>query len=363
MVMDDLGIPPFDSFAVERWISKQLSLKVPETEIADRLVKLWDDGDLLVSAQESTARFLINGGFWETLARVLNDGLSKGFKLPWGALAEILFGLKSEKPAKKIVDAALAGATRDKALLILSAGAIAKGHQDPRWQKLWDAEISERVAKLRERRNKIFEELRIYQKEGMQAEFKETLQKIMAEFPNDSEAKSLLLKHREVAVESDVATIRRSHDRRKTARSLDEEVVDWPQLRTKLNKIKRSLNLDLAYELSVGLHQMGLHDYADDVLRIHKNKWSSRERAYHLELLVARNLFAEALGESQQILSEPKSAEDAELLYSALYILAKAYLGLRDSEKALGVLKGITTQRPDYRDVSYLIQEIEKGLI
>jgi hypothetical protein len=354
--MEDMGIPPFESNVVELWVSRQLAHEVQPSQIADELVRQWEKSSLTLSAQYSVTRFCLLNGFYAPIIRMLRKFLSSGALLPWASIVEIIM-IEHKNIPKELVDALFVGATRDKQLHMTAAQALHNGESDPRWHKIFESELKDLKIQAQKKRDALLEEALIYKREGMHGESRDALAKLLLLFPEDFEARQLAEQSQERSLDETLANIRRQHDRRSKPRTLREDTSDWPELSVRLAKVKKRLSLQSAYELSIGLHQMSLHTDALDILRTHKKKWSDRERSFEMELLLAQGSFAEALENAQGILKEEVS--DAELLFTALYISAKAFRGLEDLEQATSILKGLLKHRPDYRDAALLLREWE----
>ena len=79
-----------------------------------------------------------------------------------------------------------------------------------------------------------------------------------------------------------------------------------------------------------------------------------------LEIVLADKLFAEALSLAQQIMQD--HPEDAGVINESLYLSAKAYYGLDDTEQAISILRGLMAHDSGYRDISVLIADWESEL-
>lgn len=128
----------------------------------------------------------------------------------------------------------------------------------------------------------------------------------------------------------------------------------WPELKKRIEKIKKDLDMLDCSELSVGLSEMGLNELALEVLNYQKDGWSIKERFMEVDFLLKANRFIEAL-EKAQIISKENS-DNSEVLKAALYLSAQAYYGLDDKEQAVGILKAIEFHDPQYRNLQELIR-------
>ncbi|MDZ4677159.1 MAG: hypothetical protein SGI74_06565 [Oligoflexia bacterium] len=351
-----MGNAPIESKDLELWISRQMISGIQTSQIADEIIRQWESASLSISAQHTASRFCILNGYYTSLIRMLRKFLAAGTALPWAHVIEVVLTDNDHIP-KELVDSLFIGATRDKLLLSTSAQALIHNEKDPRWLKIFDSEIKEKNLAAEKKRDALYQEVLIFKREGMHREQQDVVKNILAMFPQDRDANQLAVKHQEQSLDETLANIRRNHDRRDKPRSLKEPEVKWPKLSTRLAKLKKRLNLESAYELAIGLHQMALHQDALLILRTQKNKWMDRERCFEMELLLAEGQFAQALENSQKILKE--QIGDAELIFTAIYISAKAYRGLEDFEQATSIIRGLLKHRPDYRDAPLLLREWE----
>ena len=269
--MEDFSPPPYDAKAVELWIHEQMGHKQPPNYIADELLKNWEKNQLLPSAKQVVGRFCAFNSFYLALIRALKRDLVENIPLPWNLLMRLLRVAKvlTTDESKELLDALLVGATRDGNLHTLAAEALKTNNKDPRWPKILESELNDRFKDAENKRKKYFEEFEIFKREGMKNEAKENLQKILALFPHDDKAKKNYIVQSQNDLDASLISIRKEHDRRHHDRREKEELPHWPELKEAVEKNRAELDLDSAYNFSIGLHQMGFHDLALVTLRGH----------------------------------------------------------------------------------------------
>lgn len=353
--MEDFGSTSVDARQIEIWISKQISDRKPTTYIADELLKIWQKGRLSVEAKYSVGRFCIGQGFFASVFRILKEDLKAGSSLPWGLTLETLLIFVPE--TKPLVDALLIGATRDKQLLRLGVQALTTPTKDPRFEKIRDEEFAELLKERHQQLSQLIQEIEVLKREDLIVDLELSVEKLAQRFPNQPELESLRTYIRDRKLDESVKNIKSKNDRRKGNRKTVEEIPEWPLLSKAVSEQGEKLNLDSAYNLTIGLHQMGFVDDALDLLRQKQTQWSIREALYEIELVLELKRFAEALELSQRVINSHRNNPD--VVESALYTSAKAYRGLDDTETAVGILKALFQNSPDYRDVSILIKEWE----
>jgi hypothetical protein len=351
--MDDIGPAPYEAAQIEVWINRQLRKAQSPEAIADELIKKWESHLFSVSIKSIVARFCLLNNFSPSLIRLLKTDLRLGQPLPWHYVFEILNNSSGDEIAKELVDALLAGATRDKQLLELSASALGHGAKDPRWMKILESELKEKNLRVQEEKDKLYKELRIYLSERMDAEVAQALTRILTLFPNDSEAQKLSEKLGDKELEAKIVKLKDSYDA--PAPHYREAPDHWPELDSKLPEIQKGLSLEQTYLLSIALFQMNLIDLALASLREKQDQWTTREKLFEIELLISLGAYAEALGSAQIILGGHPSESDT--VKGALYYMSLAYHGLGDTEQAITILQGILAHDPHYRDASILLVE------
>ncbi len=358
--MDELSNHLIDLKSVELWIFNQLQNKLSPQIIVDDLMKRWQKGLFDYSAKRTIARFACLNGFISPLVDAFVEDLRLGRPLPWDVVFQLV-SMGTEQMGKDLVDALLAGATRDKDLKNLSAAAHFSKHRDPRWQKITKAEFNEFEKKIKESRRMLFEEAMIFKNEGMRKEMVEVLQKIFILFPHDQEALKLFNSIQEREVDESLDRIKKTFERRTRPRHLKFDSEDWLELSKTIKDVQQSWNSDLCFEMAVGLFQMGLSADALNMLETHKAQWGEKEKFLELEILVQTEKFAEALESAQGLILEFKNVPES--LTGALYFAAKAYYGLEDFEQAIAILKALIAHRPNYRDALILLSQWEQEAI
>jgi len=355
--MDDIEVPPYDSTAIEILIFEGLKENTPPNILADEILKLWDHGRLLTPAKISAGKFCFLQGYFKSLAEMLRKDLRAGAGLPWPMVFQMIFQLKKKVP-KEIVDACLAGAARDDQLHLLAAQAAKLGHSDGRWNKILASEMNDRFAAAKEKRETLLEDIKIFKGERMDEEVRVALARLVSLFPEDPQALAMAREFGEVEMDKALAKLR--YKRVATQRSPLRDMDHLPELFKELKKLEGTLNVDEAYHLSIGLHEMGLSGDALEILRWQKEKWKVREEIWELELLNAQRCFAEALSLAQILVR--KNENDPDVMREGLYHAAKAYHGLEDHDQATGILRGLVKLDPGYRDAAVLLAEWESRI-
>jgi hypothetical protein len=355
--MDDIGLAPFEAARIEVWIYKQLKEALSPEYIADELLKKWDAFQLLTEGKAVVARFCLLNNFSPSLFRVLKTDLRSGAPLPWPLVLELIYlGSAGGSPviSKEFADAILTGATRDKQLHGLASVALSHGEKDSRWKNILETEIKERLAVVKEERQRLFQEIQIFKTERMDAEVAQALTRILTLFPDDQEAKNLYEKLGEKEFEDKLDKLRTVYSKEHRFRQ-EEKLPQWPELEAAISKIQSTLDFEQTYLLSISLFQMDFFAKALDVLRTFKSKWNKREKLWEIEILLAQKSFAEALSCAQIALNDNKS--DPLVVKASLYYSAKAYYGLGDSEQATSIIQGIIEHDPHFRDAAILLVE------
>ena len=289
---------------------------------------------------------------------MLRADLRSGAPLQWGILLEV-FNLQKVNLERKLVDACLSGATRDKKLLEVAASGLLLKSDDQRWKKIFDAELKDKQAAFKENRDKLFQEVQIFQQEGMHDELKESLSKILHLFPADEPAKEIRKAVELRESEQSLDEIKRKNQNR-PAKLPKFEKPNWPELGSAINKIKGGLDLDSTYHLSIGLFEMEFHSEALSLLRLRKPQWTHREKFLELEIILAQELFAEALEITQTMMRD--GTNKPQTVLNLLYLTAKAYYGLEDVDQAFNILRAVTKQSPDFKDAAILLKEWERQI-
>lgn len=355
--MEDLSSHLIEQPYADSWICLQLRAGKTPSFVADELLKKWEKGRLTVEAKSSVGQFCLRHNFSGPLFRVLTHDLVTGQPTSW-SLVFTLFSLCEIKLNKKLIDAILAGGTRDSQLVPLATTALSLGHSDGRWQKILDSEIKERLSEAKAQRDKLFEEMEIFKAEGMRAEMRQCLNQVLHLFPNDPQAQNVSSFLNERELDESMENLRKSVDRRRRPRNFKEPTPNWPELQEALSKNLDVSDFTSAYELVLGLQQMGFVSEALSLLQKFRSQWTTRDQLLEIELLLDAEDFAEALGLAQMMVK--KYSEQPDVLEGALYLCAKAYYGLRDIEQGVSILKALLTHQPQYRDAALLISQWEK---
>jgi hypothetical protein len=350
--MEDIGTPPYESLSVEVWIHGELKNRKEPAFIADQLFKNWEKGNFNLGAKKTAGQFCFQNGFLTSLLRVLKSDLVRSAPLPWGLVYRLLVLFENPLP-EDLADALVTGATQDKQLHELAAEGVSQNDPEKRWKTLLASEQCLRVREANENRQKIIEDLKIFRVEGMDTEIREGVSKLLALFPDDRDGQTFAKAVDQKKVEKTIRRLRQTYGAPDLKKD-HQDAGEWPELASVLGQAVKNTDLESAYTLSIGLHEMGLDDQALDVLRWHKKDWTIREEIWELELLVSLRLFVETLSSTQNILQRQT---EVEVVRAALYFSAHAYYGLNDPEQAKGILKGLLEHDPRYRDASILLNE------
>jgi hypothetical protein len=358
--MEDIGSSPLESKETEIWIYQQAKTGKQPSYIADELLKHWEKGSLTLDGKATVSRYCISNGFFPSLVRIFRNDLAAGRALPWEHALEVLVKNATEM-TPEFTEAFLCGVNRDGRGYQVAAMALFNKSKDARWEKIIRSKVEEVQTRAKNERNKILSEMKIFKNEGMRDEIKASLTRILTLFPDDSEATKMERDLNEGEIEKTLQSLRTHQEHRNRSKnSSHDESSEWPELKPALERIKPKLDLEGAYHLSIGLQAMGLFAEALDVLRGQKENWTLNEHLQEVELLLKNRLFAEALQRSQMLLRQ--HAHDPDCVQAALYLAAKSYRGLEDLEQAIGIMRGLLNNRPDYRDASLLLTEWEGEL-
>jgi tetratricopeptide (TPR) repeat protein len=350
----DNNTRPRDSKGVELWIHAQITNRMQATFIADELLKIWEQNLLTYEGKQSVGRFCQTNGFFTPLIRALKNDLRTGAALPWSLLIELLKS-QNVKIGRKIVDACLSGATRDKQLLDVSATAVLFNCEDPRWTKIYLAEYADRQTKLKNTREDMFQEIKILQQEGMHDDLKESVSRVLSIFPDDVEAKKLQKSIHENELLKNLDIIRKGKRDRPKHRPIEPQ-TEWPELKNQLLSSAHAFDLDTVYNLAIGLQEMGMIKLAREILALKTNLWEVKENLLAIELMISDHCYAEALLETQTLMKKKSSSE---IIPTTLYFLAKSYKGLEDDNQAVSILKALVEHHPEFRDARVLLKEWE----
>jgi tetratricopeptide (TPR) repeat protein len=351
---------PRESKDVELWIHARILERKQAGFIADELLKFWVNKQLSVDAKQSIGRFCLLNGFYSPLVRALKTDLRSGAQLPWPLIIEVLCR-QNIIFTKNLVDSCLSGATRDKQLLQTAGTAYFSKEDDPRWKKIFESELNEKQVKPRIDRNELLQEIKILEQEGMHQELRKSISRVLAVYPEDAAVKKIKNTLDEKSLVDSYERIRRSHEPRRKNLLRDKKVASLPGLGKAVAKVITGLDLESAYNLSIGFFEMGLYEESQNILESQKNKWTTREVAFSIEILLARHYFAEALEVCLKLLRKLTDHADSQLkdFNHLLYLLAKTFHGLEDIEQAIGILKAIIERAPDFKDAKVLIHEWE----
>ena len=187
----------------------------------------------------------------------------------------------------------------------------------------------------------------------MDTEIRENVGHLLAIFPGDPEGQKFAHYVGQKDMAKTLQRIRQTYARPFKENPADLE-AQWPELAVALQDLSERTDPEASYNLSIGLHEMGLHPLALEVLRWSKKDWTIREELWELEILVSLKLFAEVLNSCQIIL---RKHTEVEVVRAALYFSAHAYFGMEDLEQATGILKGLIEHDPQYRDAVILLKE------
>lgn len=337
-----------DAKSVEFYIWRLSKKGMELSVIADELLKLWNAGKLSIPAKISAGRFCILNGFVVSLISSLRKDLKKGLPVCWPLVFH-----SSVTFEKTFLDAFLVGATQDGMLAGLAIAALEKENPDPRWAKILKQEIAERMKTLIASKQAQIEELKIYEHEKMYEQGSALIKKLRTLFPNDEYIARAQIRFDEWQLIEKLRKIKEKYSQQAPAlkESPETPTEEFAQaVRAQFNK----LNLQSAYELAIGLQQMGLSSLALEALQSQKRQWTVREEVIEIEFLLAQTSFVEALSKSQEIIKA--YTNNPEVLESCLYYSALAYYQLRDLDQAINILKGIQAHNPDYRNVAELIK-------
>ncbi len=328
--------------------------------VADELLKKWHRNELTTDDVDRVAHFLITFGFHNALAENLALKAKEKALLPWGAVARII-ATTSEKPSKEVVDNLFVGASEQESLDLFvrmpSLDAI-----DTRFAKIRTEMTLERKMKFVKLRSDYLDQIAILRNDRMFEKERDLLKRLLEYFPNDPVIK-------EQYAELSTRQARERLDRRSSW--LTEEELYYrkeqeipAELKAVAEEIaeklfvKVSKNPEMAYNLALGLFQMGHLEAALKILN--KAPESTSTDWLKIDLLLESHRYLDVLGELDRL--EKKYASDPEITFSTLYLRAQALWGLHQHKSAIEVLESLVKVRPDYRSAHTLLTQWREGL-
>ncbi|MEQ1875634.1 MAG: hypothetical protein ABL958_03245 [Bdellovibrionia bacterium] len=294
-------------------------------QVADEILKKWDRGELSWKDQEVASEFLLNAGFTSALFEQVNKQVKARQKIPWACFFEALAVAKA-RLTKEEVDQILVGAGEEEALALMCRSR-ALDSSDPRFAKI--------RANARIERRQIGRKIPPAPPPMSQATMISDRTRPMVENPVKPVRKLTLT---EWAKHADETSAGSKLKVARTAQLMVQESQRHPAT---------------AYDISISLRFMGLHDEALVALGFAPRNTSVLW--LELELLLETGRFVEVLDKADNI--ERKLTSDPEASFSAAYARAIALHGLGQFAEAKKILEGIVKVKPAYRSAHSLLMK------
>lgn len=328
--------------------------------VADELLKKWHRNELASEDVDRVAHFLITFGFHNALAENLALKAKEKSLLPWGAIARIVVSA-SEKPNKEAIDNLFVGASEQESLDLL-VRPPGLDELDSRFSKIRAEMTLERKMKIAKLRSDYLDQAAIYRNDRMFEKERDLLKRLLEYFPNDSAIKE---QYAELSTRQAREKLERHGSRLTEDELFYRKEQEIPQELKKVatdvaNKIMAKANVspDMAYNLALGLFQMGHINAAIEVLE--KAPSNPSTDWLNIDLLIQSHRYLDVLCKLDEL--EQKYATDPEITFSTLYLRAQALWGLHQHASAIEILESLIKVRPDYRSAHALLTQWREGL-
>jgi hypothetical protein len=335
---------------------QHLLLNEPHLEIAaDQLIRKYSVEKTTESDLQIISLFLIQCGFYSTLAAFLSNLLEQRATLPWGHFAEGLLQAGADIP-EKLKAAMVQGAEAQGRI-----SELARCHEldafEPEMIHQRKARIENAQSSYQRRKQESIQEIETLKSQGLIEQEEELLEKIQRYYPNDQEVGKLIHDYRERKA---LGFLNQNNNRKPRWIPLEiYEAVD-PDDQKALDAITGSMNRFLKK-----------HPHAVEDFVVAQMIWENFDAALQLienaknvslsliwlkiEAELKSRKYLELLSTLSQI--EPKLASDPESTFAILYYRAQAYWGLGNKYQAIELLESIATSRPSYRSTAVLLNE------
>ena len=335
---------------------QHLLLSEPHLEIAaDQLIRKFALEKTTESDLQIISQFLIQCGFYSTLAEFLSRLLEQQATLPWGHFAEGLLKAGAEIP-EKLKLAMIQGAEAQKRISELS-----RCHELDAFEAELVAQRKARFenaqASYQRRKQESIQEIETLRSQGLVEQETDLLAKMQRYYPNDTEVGRLIHEFRERKA---LGILNQQQSRKSTWVPLEiYEPVD-PQDQQALAVVSNSMNRWLkkhpeALEDFV-VAQMIWENFEVALSMIENAKKISNSLIWlKIEAQLKSRKYLELLSTLAQV--EISLSTDPEATFAILYYRAQAFWGLGNKYQAIEILESIATSRPSYRSTTVLLNE------
>ncbi len=346
---------------IELEIQKLLKTINDPALVADELLKKWHRNELTTEDSDRVAHFLLTFGFYNALIENIARKVKENSLLPWGAIARILVS-NIEEPPKEVLDSILIGASEQEGLDVLARDPDLD-KVDMRFEKIRREMVEERTVGLAKLRADYLDQAEIYRNDRLFGKEADILNRLLAYFPNDQVVKNYF---------SELNANQASERISRRGTRIDEEEFLYrkeQEIPSELKKVaadiakkllkKVNQNPDMAYNIALGLYQMGHIEAAIETLE--KAEPNESKDWFKIELYLESHRYLDVLSELDAL--EKKYAADPEIIFSSLYLRARALWGLHQHTSAVEILESLIRVRPDYRSAQSLLTQWREVLL
>jgi hypothetical protein len=335
---------------------QHLLLSEPHLEIAaDQLIRKFALEKTTESELQIISQFLIQCGFYSTLAEFLSKLLEQRAILPWGHFAEGLFQAGADVP-EKLKIAMIQGAEAQGRISELS-----RCHQ----LDAFEVELAQQRKSLLEnaqasyqrRKQESIQEIETLKSQGLIDQETELLEKLQRYYPNDVDVGRLIHDFRERKA---LGILQQNQNRKSTWVPLEIYEPADPKDQQALSVVTASMNRwlkkypELVEDFVVA--QMTWENFEAALSMIESAQKISIQLLWlKIEAQLKSRKYLELLSSLAQI--EINLVSDPEATFAILYYRAQAYWGLGNKYQAIEILESIATSRPSYRATAVLLNE------
>ena len=332
---------------------------------ADAIIKKYENENLTVSEFETLANFLLVCGFYSSLISLFQKKLKSNAKLSWAYFCEALKRARApvSPEQKKLI---LAVATEQDAISELSRS-VYLDDIAPELESEKKMRRKAFVDKYFKIRNDSFQEMNLMRSQGLNEQEEQILEKLSRLFPGDSEISERRQSLRQLLAVDIIASKQKELSKIKTSlfipyhEPLDAETAKiLEQIFQNMNGTvtNQENNQFLAEDFAVALMTWENEDAALKILEQAPATISSDW--LKAEILLSARRFVELLHHLTWL--EATYGEDPECLFSVNYLRAQALWGLNQKSKAIDILQGLITTRPQYRAAHSLLNQWQESL-
>lgn len=347
-------------------MSREVELEIRELlieykdleKVVDEISRRWSSLPYSDQVADAAGKFFLNCGFYPSLLDKITIQMQKNEKVMWPHYAEVV-GNSSVEIDQKVIDAFVEGA-REQSLTSYLSLSHALDRLDPRFQKFREYVFAERARKLSEKIQELKAKIDYLKAQRLFAEESKAIDDLEKLSPKEEALDELRLDHENRHARHLVSRSPQTN----TSNATEKIIKNWqnemsktfePVFTAALQQAEESPSL--AIDLAILAYFM---EFYEEALALLESAPPSLSKDWlHLDLLLETGRFISALETSQKI--ENKYSGDPEVGFAVTLVQAKAFWGLKKSDKAIDLLTSIQNVRPSYRSVSSLLHQWKEG--